>query len=73
MKDKYQFKWFEMRNNKGLEIRISTLVLMLSSLYSKKLEEMTLIMDERKEHKFYNFKLRSNDFKEKHMTSQPPD
>lgn len=46
---------------------------MSSSLYSKKLEEIALIMDERKEHKFYNFKLRNNDFKENHMTSQPAD
>lgn len=41
---------------------------MLSSLYSKKLEEMTLSMDERKEHRLLLFKLQSNDFMENHMT-----
>lgn len=40
---------------------------MLSSLYSKKLEEMTLSVDERKEHRLL-FKLQSNDFKENYMT-----
>lgn len=36
---------------------------MLFFLYSKKLEETTLSMDERKEHRLL-FKLQSNDFKE---------